>query len=232
MGDLILEARGVRKQFFRKGRSSARNFDAVADVDLQLERGKLVELTGRSGSGKSTLLNVMAGLLAPTEGSVLLEGQSLYDLDDQKLSRLRNARFGVVPQGQTALTTLSVVQNVMLPYCMYRADDGVEGRAIQLLDRLGIGELIDAYPDELSGGEMRRMAIARALICKPDVLFADEPTGDLDDDNTRAVLQVIRDIADEGAAVLLVTHEQVAAEYADCVLRMDAGRIEAETEIA
>ena len=226
MGEVILEAQGVRKSFFRKGRSSAREFDAVAGVDLQLERGKLVELTGRSGSGKSTLLNMMAGLLSPTEGQVLLEGQDLYALDDAALSRLRNERFGMIPQGQTALPTLSVVQNVTLAYCMYRSDDGVEERAIELLERLGIGDLIDAYPNELSGGEMRRMAIARALICGPDVLFADEPTGDLDDENTRAVLQILREVADAGAAVLLVTHEQAAAEFADSVLRMDAGRFE------
>ena len=225
MGEIVLEAQGVRRTFFRKGRESARNFDAVAQASLQLARGELVELTGRSGSGKSTLLNMMAGLLAPTEGRVLFCGQDLYTLDDNALSRLRNMHFGMIPQGQTALPTLSTVQNVTLPYCMYRSDDGVEMRAIELLGRMGIAELADAYPNELSGGEMRRMAIARALICQPDVLFADEPTGDLDDANTLTVLQLLRDAADAGAAVLLVTHEQAAADFADRILHMDAGTL-------
>ena len=226
MGEVILEAQGVRRTFFRKGRESARNFDAVAGANLQLARGELVELTGRSGSGKSTLLNMLAGLLEPTEGRVLFCGQDLHALDDDALSRLRNEHFGMIPQGQTALPTLTAVQNVTLPYCMYRPDDGIEARAFELLERMGIAELADAYPNELSGGEMRRMAIARALICQPDVLFADEPTGDLDDANTLTVLQLLRDAADAGAAVLLVTHEQAAADFADRILRMDAGTLE------
>lgn len=225
MDGIIIEAQGVRKQFFRKGRAAARNFDAVAGVDLQLARGQLVELTGRSGSGKSTLLNMMAGLLAPTEGRVLLGGQDMYELEDDALSRLRNERIGVIPQGQTALGNLTTIQNVMLPYCMYRKDGTAEAQAFELLERMGIADLADAYPSELSGGEMRRMAIARALICKPDVLFADEPTGDLDDENTAMVLQAMREVAEAGSAVLLVTHEQAAAAYADRVLYMDAGII-------
>lgn len=223
MGDIRLEARGACKRFFRKGRSSAQYFDAVAPFDLQLLAGELVVLKGRSGSGKSTLLNMAAGLLEPSEGAVLLGGQDLYSLDDAALSRLRNEKIGVVPQGQTALHNLSVVQNVTLPYLMYRADDGVEARAMDLLDAFGIRALADCYPAELSGGEMRRMAVARALVCEPEIVLADEPTGDLDDENTEAVLKMLRGIADEGAAVLLVTHEQSAEGFANRVLRMDAG---------
>ena len=225
MGNEVLRAESVRKQFFRKGRESARHFDAVAGVNVSLRSGELVEVIGRSGSGKTTLLNMLAGLAQPTEGEVLLGEQSLYALDDAALSKLRNERIGVVPQGQTALHNLSVIENVMLPYLMYRADDGVEDRAFKLLSQLGVGDLADSYPSELSGGEMRRMAIARALVCRPDVVLADEPTGDLDDENTLAVLGALRAVADEGAAVLVVTHEQAAATFADRILRMDAGKI-------
>lgn len=225
MGDVIVRAGNVRKQYFRKGRESARNFDAVADVSLELQAGELVELVGRSGSGKSTLLNMVAGLVEPTEGVVEVGGQSLYALDDAELSKLRNETFGIVPQGQTALFNLTVVENVKLPYLMYRPDDGVDDRAMKLLGMLGIADLAECYPSELSGGEMRRMAIARALICEPAVLLADEPTGDLDDENTRIVLEVLRKVADDGAAVLVVTHEQAAADYADRIIRMDAGRV-------
>ena len=225
MSHEIVRAENLRKQFFRKGRESARNFDAVAGVSLELSAGELVELVGRSGSGKSTLLNMIAGLAVPTEGSVILEGQDLYALNDAELSKVRNATYGVVPQGQTALYNLTVVQNVKLPYLMYRPDDGIDDRAMALLSTLGIADLAEAYPAELSGGEMRRMAIARALICNPKVVLADEPTGDLDDENTIVVLESLRSIADAGAAVLVVTHEQAAEQYADRILRMDAGSI-------
>ncbi len=226
MNEVLVRAEGLRREFFRKGRESARYFDAVAGADLDLRAGQLVALIGRSGSGKSTLLNMLAGLLVPTEGTVLLDGTDLYALDDAELSRVRNENIGVVPQGQTALHALSAIENVMLPHLMYRDAAGAEERAMQLLDRLGIAPLADAYPSELSGGEMRRVAIARALMCKPRVVLADEPTGDLDDENTTIVLSTLRAVADEGAAVLLVTHEQAVAPYADRTLRMDAGSLQ------
>ena len=224
MGLEIVRLENVRKQYFRKGRQQALHFDAVSGVDLSLHAGALVELVGRSGSGKSTLLNMAAGLVTPTEGKVFFEERDIYALDDAELSRLRNDSFGIVPQGQTPLFNLTVIENVKFPYLMYRSDDGVDSRAMELLSMLGIEELAECYPSELSGGEMRRMAIARALICKPKVIYADEPTGDLDDENTRIVLEVLRKAADGGAAVLVVTHEQAAADYADSIIHMDAGK--------
>ena len=221
----MLVARGVTKKFFRKGREEAQWFDAVSGVDVSLAPGEFVVLMGRSGGGKSTLLNMLAGLLAPNEGCVQLNEQDLYALSDDELSRLRNEHIGVVPQGQTPLYSLTVVQNVTLPYLMYRADDGVEARALELLESLGIRHLADSYPSELSGGEMRRMAIARALACNPAVVLADEPTSDLDDENTRIVLQKLRDVADAGAAVLVATHDQAAMPFADRTLRIDGGKM-------
>ena len=221
----MLVAQGVTKKFFRKGREEAQWFDAVSGVDVSLAPGEFVVLMGRSGGGKSTLLNMLAGLLAPNEGCVQLNGQDLYALSDDELSRLRNEHIGVVPQGQTPLYSLTVVQNVTLPYLMYRADDGVEARAFELLESLGIRHLADSYPSELSGGEMRRMAIARALVCNPAVVLADEPTSDLDDENTRIVLRKLRDVADAGAAVLVATHDQAAIPFADRTLRIDGGKM-------
>ena len=221
----MLVAQGVTKKFFRKGREEAQWFDAVSEADVSLVPGEFVVLMGRSGGGKSTLLNMLAGLLAPNEGCVQLNGQDLYALSDDELSRLRNEHIGVVPQGQTPLHSLTVVQNVTLPYLMYRADNGVEARALELLESLGIRHLADSYPSELSGGEMRRMAIARALVCNPAVVLADEPTSDLDDENTRIVLQKLRDVADAGAAVLVATHDQAAMPFADRTLRIDGGKM-------
>lgn len=223
MDDARLVAEDVTKSFFRKGRESARDFEAVSHAGISLAPGELVALMGRSGGGKSTLLNMLAGLLEPTSGKVLYDGSDVYALGDEERSRLRNAHVGVVPQGQTPLHSLTVVQNVTLPFLLYRADDGIESRALELLDSLGIGELADSYPAELSGGELRRMSIARALAGKPDVVLADEPTSDLDDENTQMVLRKLRAAADGGTAVLVASHDQGVREFADRILRIDAG---------
>ena len=221
-----LKASALTKRFFRKGRDSARYFDAVAPCDLELAPGEVVVLMGRSGSGKSTLLNMLAGLLEPSGGSVKLGARSLYELTDAELSALRNDAFGVVPQGQTAVHSLSVLENVKLPYELYRKGEHADEKALSLLAGMGIEELAECLPRELSGGELRRMAIARALVCDPSFVFADEPTADLDDENTETVLGHFREIANRGACVFMVTHEQSAARIADRVLRMDSGKIE------
>ena len=222
-----LKAEGVSRQYFRKSKLS-NVFLAVKETNLTLPAGQLTEITGRSGSGKSTLLHMLAGLLAPTTGRVLLGGADLYALDDAERSMLRNKSVGVIPQGQTALRSLTVMENVKLPCAMY-GDAVSDDAALELLERVGLAALRDAYPNELSGGELRRLAIARALLRKPPLLLADEPTSNLDDENTRAVLRLLRQCADEGAAVLLVTHEREAVEYADRVLRMSDGVLSTST---
>lgn len=219
----LLDAKGIRKEFFRKGRNAALYFNAVKKCDFTLNAGELVVLMGRSGSGKSTLMSMLSGLLAPTEGAVSFRGTNLYEISDAERSRLRNKHFGTIPQGQTPIHSISVVQNVMMPFALYGNDPGLEERAFELLGTMGIAELADSYPSELSGGELRRMSIARSLICDPDIVFADEPTGDLDDENTTAVLEMLRGVADSGSAVLVVTHEPGARSYANRVLRMDGG---------
>lgn len=220
----MLRAEGISKNYYRK-RDGSNVFTAVQPTDFELPEGQVTEITGRSGSGKSTLLNLLAGLLAPSTGKVWLDDADLYALPDGALSRLRNRRVGVIPQGQSGLHSLTVLENVLLPARLYGKGPVPEARARQLLERMGIADLADVRPGDLSGGEMRRMAIARALILEPSVVLADEPTGDLDDGNTAAVLELLRDTARQGAAVLLVTHEAGAARYADAVYRMDGGRL-------
>lgn len=218
-----LRAEGVTKQFFRKT-GEANFFEAVKDVNLTLEGGKVTVLMGRSGSGKTTLLHMLAGLLRPTAGQVLLEEKNLYALEDGELSRLRNEKIAVVPQGRSAIETLSVRENILLPGNLYgEASAQAETRAEEWMEKLGIGHLADSRPGELSGGELRRMAIARALCTGADVLLADEPTGDLDDENTLMVLETLREAARGGTAVLLVTHESEAVKYADETCVMDGG---------
>lgn len=219
-----LKAEGVSRRYFRQSKLS-NVFLAVKETSLILPAGQLTEITGRSGSGKSTLLHMLAGLLTPTTGRVLLGSTDLYALDDTERSTLRNKSIGVIPQGQTALRSLTVLENVKLPCVMY-GDEVTDDTALELLERVGLAALRYAWPNELSGGELRRLAIARALLRKPAVLLADEPTSNLDDENTRAVLRLLRQCADKGAAVLLVTHEREAAEYADRMLCMSDGNIE------
>ena len=219
-----LKAEGVSRRYFRQSKLS-NVFLAVKETSLILPAGQLTEITGRSGSGKSTLLHMLAGLLTPTTGRVLLGSTDLYALDDTERSKLRNKSIGVIPQGQTALRSLTVLENVKLPCVMY-GDEVTDDTALELLERVGLAALRYAWPNELSGGELRRLAIARALLRKTAVLLADEPTGSLDDKNTHAVLRLLRQCADKGAAVLLVTHEREAAEYADRMLCMSDGNIE------
>lgn len=218
-----LRCEAISHRFFRSSKMS-NYFYALQNIDFTLPAGSLTEITGRSGSGKSTLLNVLSGLLKPTEGRVLLDGTDLYSLSDDERSRCRNDALGIIPQRHTGLRSLTVRENILLPCLMYgiEADETWCG---ELMERLSIANLRDAYPNELSGGEMRRLAIARALIRKPAIVLADEPTGDLDDGNTEVVLTLLRQIADEGKAVLLVTHEREAAAYSDSVFRMENGTI-------
>ena len=221
---MVLKAENASKRYMRKT-GQANHFYAVKAVSLELRPGEVTVLMGRSGSGKTTLLHMLSGLLTPTEGRVLLDETDLYALGDGPLSRLRNEKIGVVPQGRSAIDSLTVLENVLLPGAMY-GGGGREDAARRWLETLGISSLESARPAELSGGELRRVAIARALTQDPAVLLADEPTGDLDDENTERALSVLRDAARrDGKAVLLVSHDSIAARYADRVLRMDGGTI-------
>lgn len=218
-----LTAEKICKKYNRKT-GGASYFYAVKQTDFELKEDSLTAVYGRSGGGKTTLLNILGGLLEPTEGKVLIGGTDIYSLSDKELSRFKNKNIGIIPQGSTALPSLTVLENVLLPALMFgKRDEELRQHAMKLLETVGIAELSEAMPGELSGGELRRMAIARALMNKPAVILADEPTGDLDDENTAMVLSLLRDTAKNGASVLMVTHEGEAENYADVVLKMDAG---------
>lgn len=221
---MIIEATGLTKEFAR-ARGGKRLFTAVHPLDIGLEERSLTAVSGHSGSGKSTLLNMLAGILTPTAGSVRIDGTDLYSLGDEELSRLRNERIGLVPQGHTALRALTVLDNVLLPAVLYNRDEAPAERARELLGRVGLGDLAEAAPTELSGGELRRMAIARALLMDPAIVLADEPTAGLDDANATAVLTLLRDAADRGAAVLVVSHEAEARSFADRRYAMEDGHL-------
>ena len=220
-----LRAEKISQDFLRY---SAKNgyFVAVAETNLTLAAGTLTAVTGRSGSGKSTLLHILGGLMKPVTGRVLLDETDLYALDEDTRTRLRSRHIGIVPQRLMSLAALSVRENILLPALLAGEAEKFAPRADELMEHLGIRKLASVAPSELSGGELRRVTIARALVMQPGILLADEPTGDLDEENTQSVLRLLRETADAGTAVLLVTHEREASAYADTAYTMTAGKLE------
>jgi putative ABC transport system ATP-binding protein len=218
---MLLEARELCKNY----RRGEREFPAVNKVDLSVGKGDLVCVTGPSGSGKSTLLNMIAGLLPPDSGRVVFDGSDLNILDDTSLSLLRNNKIGYIPQGHSILANFSVMDNICLPFYFYRRKGNPAPKVEELLALMGISHLARQYPGQLSGGELRRVSIARSLINEPLLLIADEPTGDLDPQNSTAVMELFSAIAAAGTAVLLVTHETDNLRYASRCLKMEEGAL-------
>ena len=219
-----LRAENISQDFLR---DSAREgyIVAVAETDLCLSSGTVTAVMGRSGSGKSTLLHILGGLLPPVTGKVFVGTTDLYALSEDARAELRSSSLGIVPQQLMSLRALTVRENVLLSALLYGREQDVSAHADALMERFGIAHLAQVYPSELSGGELRRMMIARALAGTPQILLLDEPTGDLDAENTRRVLELVRETADACTAVLLVTHEREAASYADVCYTMAEGRL-------
>ena len=220
---MTIEAQNIRKEYIREGIGTNR-YEVVKRTDFRADSGTISVIRGRSGSGKSTFVGMLCGITSPTEGRVLYDGKDIFAGTDKERSAFRNAHIGYIPQGRSALMALNVMENIRMPAALYHKEsEKVTAYARALMERLDILHLASAMPAELSGGELRRMAIARALLLSPEVLFADEPTGDLDDENTKVVWDELRRAAADGSTVILVTHEDEAEAYADAVYRMDAG---------
>jgi ABC-type lipoprotein export system ATPase subunit len=204
-----------------EGRAALRVLDGL---DLDLESGELVAVTGRSGSGKSTLLNVVGALDSVDSGLVEVGGVRLDGAPERVLAPLRRDRIGFVFQSFHLLPELTGLENVLLPARLDGRGPSLD-RGRELVRRLGLGDAAERLPTVLSGGEQQRLAIARALVNDPELVLADEPTGNLDAESGEIVLDLLRTIADEGRAVLLVTHEREATRRADRVLRLEDGRL-------
>ena len=218
-----LRARGLTKTFAgRRGQPVC----AVAPLDLDLEGGELVALVGPSGSGKTTLQLMLGAMLAPTAGQVLIDDQDIYDVPDAARARLRRERIGFVFQACHLVPYLSARENVQVPLWLSRLSPQEQAaRADALLRKLGLAERATHTPDELSAGQQQRVAMARVLANEPDIVLADEPTGNLDPDNAERIVAFLRGCAGQGAAVLVVTHDPAVADRADRVLRMEAGEL-------
>lgn len=216
---MLLEIKGLTKEY-KRGKSK---FKAVNNVELSISSGSFVSIIGRSGSGKSTLLNMISSLIVPTSGSIEIDGQNILSMKDKSASLYRNAKIGYIPQGYSTLSNLTVLDNVRLPFFFFKRKGDVSEKAMKLLEQVGIPHLANSYPKQLSGGELRRVSIARALINDPAILIADEPTGDLDSQSTTEIMELFRGISQKGTAILMVTHELDTVDYGNSVYVMDSG---------
>ncbi|MBC8293662.1 MAG: ABC transporter ATP-binding protein [Proteobacteria bacterium] len=223
----ILVGQGLTRRFD----DGQRVIEVLVDVSLEVERGESVAVVGESGVGKSTLLHLLSGLDNPDSGRVMLDGQDLFAMDAARLSDLRNRSIGFVFQFHHLMGDFDAVENVMMPLLiggMGRTE--ASGKAVELLERVGLGERLNHRPAELSGGEQQRVAVARALVTRPAVVFADEPTGNLDPQATFEVQQLLDEVRREAdCAMVVATHDPAMAARADRVLRLANGTLLAET---
>ena len=222
-GDQLIRLRGVTRSYLTGGTS----FRALDDVSLDLPKAAFVAVVGRSGSGKATLVNMLGGLDRPTQGSVEVNGERLDRLDEDALSRWRGKNVGVVFQFFQLLPTLTVAENVALPmdFCGTRGPKAARLHALGLLGAVGIVEQADKLPSALSGGQQQRVAIARALANAPQLIVADEPTGNLDSATAAQVLELLAGLTLQGRTVVMVTHDDQLRERADLVVTLTDGRV-------
>lgn len=211
-------------KLYKTGKS---RIHALSEVSLQIEKGEFVAITGTSGSGKSTLLNMLAGLERPTAGKVLLLGSPIHRMEEQQLVDFRLKHVGFVFQAFHLMPTMTAVENAAFPLACKGVPKHVRDQAAQkLLVQLGLGEHLAHKPSELSGGQQQRVSIARAIIGKPDIVFADEPTGNLDSKTSRTVMEALQDVVKRtGTTLVLVTHDMEKAEYADRIIQISDGKV-------
>jgi len=223
---MLLRADNISKRYTNGNKS----LEVLKGVALSIKKSEIVAIVGPSGAGKSTLLHILAGLDKPQKGSVIFDNTDLYSLSDSKRSFIRNRRIGFVFQFYYLLSEFSALENVLMPAMISKDRDGLEkgllDKAKALLDLVQIKNRADHKPSQLSGGEVQRVAIARALINDPDIVFCDEPTGNLDSENAAVVLKLIKDLNRETKqAFLIVTHNEKVAGFADRVLHIEDGKI-------
>jgi putative ABC transport system ATP-binding protein len=215
----MLAAKGLTKEY----QSGDHRLTVLRDVNFTVEQGTFVAIVGPSGSGKTTLLGLLAGLDTPSRGSVMLDGADMAAMDEDARARLRGEKVGFVFQSFQLIPTLTAIENVQVPLEL-RGEDNATERARDVLQRVGLGDRLDHYPTQLSGGEQQRVAIARAFANRPRILFADEPTGNLDSDTGARIVELLENLNREsGSTVVLVTHDLGLAARTRRIIRLSDG---------
>ncbi len=223
MSEMVIRTEAITKTYI----SGTNAVHAVRGINLNVEKGEFVAIMGTSGSGKSTLMNLLGCLDSPTSGAYLLDGVRVDGLGKNELAAIRNQKLGFVFQGFNLLARTSAVENVELPVLYDRSGAKRDPRALAVaaLERVGLGDRLDHQPSELSGGQQQRVAIARALVTNPALILADEPTGNLDSRTSMEVMRLFQELNDQGATIVLVTHERDIAAYAKRIVEVRDGRI-------
>jgi putative ABC transport system ATP-binding protein len=219
---MMIVAEGLEKTYMSGGRP----LQVLHSVDLEVERESMVAIVGPSGSGKTTLLGLLAGLDAPSAGRVVIDGQDLATLTEDGRAGFRARRVGFVFQTFHLLPTMTALENVLVPLELQGSFIGARDRARELLARVGLSERANHYPMQLSGGEQQRVALARAFANRPAILYADEPTGNLDQETGAGIIEMLEELnREERATLVLVTHDLALAERADRILTLSGGRV-------
>ncbi|HEY5525127.1 MAG TPA: ABC transporter ATP-binding protein [Clostridium sp.] len=218
----MIEVKGISK-VYKMGKEKV---VALKDVSLKVDKGEFVAIIGPSGSGKSTLMHLVGGLDSPTVGNVFIEGQDISKLKDKQLSKYRNEKIGFVFQAFNLENTQTALENVMMPLIFAGISKKErKARALKALDQVGLSEFVKHKPNEMSGGQRQRVSVARAIVNNPEIIFADEPTGNLDSKSGENIMQLFRDINAKGYTVIMVTHNPVEANKARRVIKIMDGEI-------
>ena len=225
----VIKAQNLSKRVSLAARATARttenSLQILSGIDLEIKKGDSLAIVGRSGSGKTTLLGLLAGLDLPSDGAVFILDRNLSTMNEDQRAELRAQHIGFVFQSFQLLPSLSALENVMLPLEL-RGDDHAQSEAENFLTRVGLAERLDHYPHQLSGGEQQRVAIARAFACRPSILFADEPTGNLDSETGQQIIELLFDLNQtEHTTLVMVTHDNSLAKKCKHILRIDSGRV-------
>lgn len=215
----MIQIEKLTKTFYRNNEE----FSPVREITMLVKKGGFVSIVGRSGSGKTTLFNMIAGLIKPTSGTVYVNGRDITTLSENELAVYRNQEVGYILQGHNMLNNFTVLDNICMPAYLSDSRELFRERAEKLLCDMGMDKFANEYPKNLSGGEAKRVSIARAMINFPSVILADEPTSNLDVENSCKVMEMLRDISKNGTTVLLSTHEMEYLGYTDYTLKMEAG---------
>lgn len=218
----IIELKSVNKTY----KSGNLEVPVLHDINIKVEKGEMVALMGPSGSGKSTLMNIIGLLDRPNSGELKLDDEKInLSMSDSKLAKLRSQKIGFVFQTFNLLPRLTALKNVLVPAAYFKGKKGEEKRALDLLEQVGLKGRVKHRPTELSGGERQRVAIARALMNEPDIILADEPTGNLDSKSGEEILNILKDLNKQGKTLLIITHDEYIAKHCKRIIHIKDGRI-------